>query len=515
MTKTIVGIAALVGIGLCAANAEAAGKVRVGVVALRGAGEGPVRAKISAALKANGFQVVATQQLESSASGLGVSLDGDAGFRAVAKELNIAAFVVGEMTKKRAELTVRNGADGAVLGAAAFAGPNPKKIAGVVGADFWRQLGSVVKQGRPPSGAKAKAVIAEEAPAADEEAAAPEPPPPPPEKKKKGSKKAAEPAPEAEPEASESGKPVKEAKAEPAAEEEETSTGGPAPLALEFGVGGRALFRRLDWNQNVQNQVAPYALSPGPEAGVWLEAFPGALTTTGLAANVGVFGNFNYGFGVTSTTTGANPSKLTTKFQDFMGGLKVRLPIKSLAPYLSLAYGAQSFSLASTTTTSPLPSVAYKFFRVGLGTRVNLGAQASVDFGVAYMFVTDPGSKAGEIKSAAFFPRATASAIDVGASFGFRFTKLLGARAGVDFRQYGLDFKVQQADPMIVGGATDRYITAWGGIEVVLDGIGGGSSDDDDEAEPEAPAPPPKTKGRKKKAAPPPDADDDDADAEK
>ncbi len=106
---------------------RAAGKARVGVLSLRGAGEGVVRAKISAALKANGFLVVGTEQLESSASGLGVSLDSDKGLRAVAKELNVSAFVGGELSKKKASLTVRNGADGSVLGDDSFAGANPEE----------------------------------------------------------------------------------------------------------------------------------------------------------------------------------------------------------------------------------------------------------------------------------------------------------------------------------------------------------------------------------------------------
>jgi hypothetical protein len=185
--KYLLACAALLAAGLAAPVAGAAGKGgRVGVAVLRGAGEGVVREKISGALKANGFQVVGGQQLESTASSLGVSLDGDAGFRAVAKELNISAFVAGELSRKKADLVVRNGADGAVLGDASFAGANPKKIGAQVGSDFWRQLGPAVRQGKPPSGSKGKAAIAEGPPAAAEEEAAA----PPPEPKKKGKKTA-------------------------------------------------------------------------------------------------------------------------------------------------------------------------------------------------------------------------------------------------------------------------------------------------------------------------------------
>src|SRR5882672_86222 len=126
MTKTHAAVAAVAIAGLFTIDASAAGgKARVGVLSLRGAGEGVVRAKISAALKSNGFQVVGTEQLESSASGLGVSLDSDNGLRAVAKELNVSAFVSGELSKKKASLSVRNGADASVLGEDSFAGPNP------------------------------------------------------------------------------------------------------------------------------------------------------------------------------------------------------------------------------------------------------------------------------------------------------------------------------------------------------------------------------------------------------
>ena len=46
--------------------------------------------------------------------------------------------------------------------------------------------------------------------------------------------------------------------------------------------------------------LAPYSLSPGPEVGVWLEVYPAAFATDGFAANIGLFGRFNYGFGAQS-----------------------------------------------------------------------------------------------------------------------------------------------------------------------------------------------------------------------
>ena len=525
MMKTkLVGVAAVVtafvGIVSLSPAVQAAPKARVGVLPLRGAGEGPVRAKITNALKTNGYQIVGSQQLDSTASGLGVNLDGDAGLKAVAKELNIAAFVGGELSKKKADLTVRNGADATVLAEASFAGANPKKIAAAVGGDFWRQLGPAVRLGKPPAGAKAKAAIAESATPADEEtepvAAAAPPPEARAESRKKVTKRAAEPPPPAE--AATEGEPAKasaeETGKEPAAQattkasETSGSSAGAGLPAFTFGLGGRALFRKLSWHQDVQPRQPPYSLSPGPELALWLEAFPAAFVTDHFAANIGLFGGFDNGFGVTSTATSAAGTaiKLTTTFRDFLVGVKVRLPLGALAPYLSIAYGGQSFKLSSSAGSSGVPSVNDKFIRLGIGSRIAVGAVGSLDLTAAYLLVTDPGSQAGEIRSSAYFPRATAKAVDLGASFGYRLHRLFGVRAGLDFRQYGYDFKVRPTDPPpIAGGATDRYITLFAGVEVILDGLGGGAAPSDEEDEPEAataPAPPETGKAREKAAEP-------------
>ena len=196
--------------------------------------------------------------------------------------------------------------------------------------------------------------------------------------------------------------------------------------------------RSLSWHQDTITSLAPYSLAAGPEAAVWLEAYPAAFSTAGFASRIGIFGGFNQGFGVNSSADNG-ATKLTTSFQDFHAGAKLRWPVSIFAPYASVAYGAQSFKLTTQSGTPPMiPSVAYKFIRLGIGSRADFSPQVSADLGLAFMLLTDAGKNAGEIKSAAYFPGTTGNAIDVGASVAYRFTKIIGARAGIDFRQYGL-----------------------------------------------------------------------------
>jgi hypothetical protein len=288
---------------------------------------------------------------------------------------------------------------------------------------------------------------------------------------------------------------TKKPKPEKPAPEPDDSVGSGLP-ALQVGVGGKALFRTLSWVDDA-GALAPYSLSPGPEVGGWLEVYPGAFMTSGFASYIGIFGSFNYGIGAKSKTPAG--VQLTTKYQDFLVGLKVRIPLGMFNPYVSGAYGLQTFKL--DPAASDRPNFSYGFIRPGGGVRVQATPMIDIDVGAGYLLVNAMGTAAGEVKSAAFFPRATAKGVDIGLSIGVRFSSLLGVRAGADIRQYGMTTGYRSGDAgPVAGGSTDRYITAWGGLELYLDGVGGGPGGGGEEEA--APAKPGKEKAPAKKAPP-------------
>ena len=280
---------------------------------------------------------------------------------------------------------------------------------------------------------------------------------------------------------------------------DEEPSGGSTLSALEFGLGAKAMFRQLAWTSDARAAgLGPYTLTPGPETGLWLEFYPAAFGTSGFAANVGLFGRFDYGFGV--STTLANDENVATKFRDFLGGLKVRIPMGTFIPNVSLAYGQQVFEIAQQQTMTDLPQLAYVFVRPALGARVILAPEVSLDITAAYLQVLDPGSGGDHIRSARYFPRAAAYGIDASASVAFKLSGTIGARGGVDWRQYGIALR-PDSTTRSVAGAVDRYIVAWAGIEVVL---AGGASGGDDE--------PVKPSKRKRRHAPEPKDDEDSSD---
>jgi hypothetical protein len=263
------------------------------------------------------------------------------------------------------------------------------------------------------------------------------------------------------------------AKASP---EEGSGEGSPAS-ALELGLGAKAMFRQLAWTSDGRAAgLGPYNLTPGPETGLWFEFYPAAFGTSGFASNVGLFGHFNYGFGV--ATTLANGANMQTSFHDYLAGLKVRIPSGTFTPNVSISYGQQAFEIAQQQNMQDLPKLGYQFIRPAAGARIMFAPTIALDAALGYLLVLDPGSGADFIKSSRFFPKATSYGIDATVSLGVKLAGSIGARAGIDFRQYGLALH-PDSTTRAVAGAVDRYIVAWAGLEVVLDGQGAGASDDE------------------------------------
>jgi hypothetical protein len=292
-------------------------------------------------------------------------------------------------------------------------------------------------------------------------------------------KEAKPPAPPPEDDEAGARKPARAAK--PAAAPEDSDTGG-GLSALRLGFGGRALFRSLSWT-GAGGALAPYSLSPGPEVGLWLEAFPAAFATDGFAANIGVFGQFNYGVGASSKTMSG--TTLTTKYQDFLFGLKVRIPFGGFIPFVAGAYGMQKFALEPVDATRP--NFNYSFLHLGGGARIQPTPSVDIHLGAAFLYVMSLGAGANDVGT--LYTRSTATGVDLTLSFGLRLTSLLGLRAGFDFRQFGVALNRMSADTSIpAAGALDRNIALWGGLELVFDGVGGGGGGEGEEAPVKKPA---------------------------
>jgi hypothetical protein len=499
---------------LFSTTADAAGK-RVGVPKFDGVQEALVRKKVMQILKAHGYELAKSREMEIGLANTGALLDNDEGFAKVAKELALSAIVTGEIGKKRAKLAVHDGKDGSLLGDANFAGANPRKIMAEVGRDFWKKLGGEIARGKAPSGAKKPQKVVAESPEDDETTpdaaggeAAPEP-----ESKKKA---AAEPVAAAEGGAGEGEESPKKKKKK---KKKTDMEGGdvieePAdeiiPPTFDLQLGGVFINRSLAYRDDNSRPegLRPYSLPAGPAVIAHVIWFPIGPFTDGPMKNLGIEGHIEQGFFISSTlpaSTGfPNGAKFSSAVHEYAGGLRYRMTFGAGNSFFgSLTGGEHAFTFHSTSTAPDMqrsnldiPDTIYRYLRPGVGVHVEVGGGFSLGIAAGFRWVFNKGGQFHD----AFFTQASVNGVDAQAKVGYRITPMFEVRAILDWRRYfssmncfgGLDASgnaINNCMPAFTaGGAIDQYFS--GGLAVAM--TMGGTEVKGGEAE-EAP-PPPKRK---------------------
>lgn len=249
-----------------------------------------------------------------------------------------------------------------------------------------------------------------------------------------------------------------------------TARSGPSPF--EIAVGMRGFSRELTYVQDVNANLRPYSLGLAPAAFVEGGWYPGAHFSRGVAAVIGVVGDFTRSIATTSAVSGR--ATYTTTLQAFSAGLRGRFSLGRSEIGLSACAGRQEFSVAGDTeegaataggapvTRGYVPDVAYTYVRPGLDFRIALG-----DLGVGlrggYRFVID----AGEIQRAEWFPKATVSAGDLGLFVEYALPGGFFTRIGGDVHRYAYDMHSSPNDLRtrdVAGGAVDQYLAAYAAV---------------------------------------------------
>ena len=456
-------------------------------------------------LKGDGYEVVGAKEIDGTAKSVGVELDSNDGFKAVAKELAISAFVTGEVAKKKAKLTVRNGADGSVSGEGSFGGANPNKVAADVREGFSRRLGSAVDRGRAPAGAKTPQAPAPEAeePADDAAAAG-----------------AADASKAAVDDSTKTSTKTEETPADKSAAPEETAakkadapaeeSGAVGPRALDVELGLRGFSRSLTYNQDLYGALRSYKLTLGPAVVANLLVFPMAFFTDSFLSNIGVEANIEQAFGVTSSVP-ANPNgpfvngaTFNTIIHDYNIGVRYRIPFSGgdeVAAFFGGGEHAFSFRDGSSAMDArsmlSIPDTIYHYLRVGVDLRLELPGGLTGGLGVGYRDVLNQG---GQIHDPGFFPFLTVAGIEADAMLGYHITPSIEARLSVDLRRYFYAMNSAPADltatppNKIAGGAVDQYV----GFTIGAAYVFGAPPPAPKSEEPVEAAPAPKKKHKKK-----------------
>jgi len=467
-----------------AASAFGAGGKRAGVPKFDGAQEIVVRKRVMQVLKAHGYELAKSREMELAVSNSGALLDSDEGFARVAKEIALSVIVTGEVGKKRAKLTVHDGRDGAVLGQAAFPGPNPRKMAAEVARTFWSKLGGDIERGRVAPGAKkAQKVVAE---AADDDESAPDAP-----DGDEPNAKVAEREGASEGRSSSDGDGGSGAVRDRDKDDDDkvVRKGASAPdeppgsvlPTFEAFIAPTGTNRALVFHQDYSpSSMRPYSLPLAAATALHVVWYPILrAVSNGPLQHLGVEFGIEQAFGLRSAA-GADGSALAGKtfgnsVHEYEAGLRYRIPFGGGHQFwLSGTGGEHAFVFTNPSDCSDcramlrVPDTVYRYARPGIGLRLEMPTGFAISLGAGYRHIFN----AGGTYLDGYFPHRTVGGVDAELALGYRVTPNVEVRGSGQLRRYFYDMHSKAGDAYLAGGAIDQYWTVALGMAVLLGGGG-------------------------------------------
>lgn len=215
---------------------------------------------------------------------------------------------------------------------------------------------------------------------------------------------------------------------------------------LRLDAGARLFTRRFRYTDDLFHTLPTYQLPAGPSAVVDAEVFPWD--------NVGFAATGEWGFVIASASPVAS---YTTKTASYGGELKARLTLGRLEPFASAGYAWHDFVIQNPAGAPPpgVPGVTYSGPRAELGARWGFSPRLWLDALGGYQYLLS----AGEIGSAAYFPRQRSGGVDASVGVSVKVASAV-VRASAEYRRYFFTLNPQPGDALVAGGALDEY---WSG----------------------------------------------------
>ena len=441
--------ATLVAGSLLFAGSASADARRIVIEDFIGPGAGSFRASAVRSLRdVDDVALVSRDDFYATQGRLGLGLTRPDDYVIVARELDVAAFVSGNVERGRGfrvTLQVRDGASGQVVGETRFAGRRARSVARAMQRGTWQRLsGSIRTTGAPSVGSEPARMASLENEA---------PPPPDLSTDDVEAHRTADLDPELFPDAEE--------RAESAAVDEELAglfdprfVSRHSPIEAYLGL--RGLNRGFRYIDDRDGAMRPYDMPLGPGLAVGGEWYPGAHLTNDALAHIGLTADVEQSLFLSSA--GPNGASYPTSESYWALGARARFPLGPSRLSLAAAIARHAFTIEVEHPSDPSPdiaSVAYTHGRFGGDARIAMGS-LSLTFDAAYLLILD----AGEIAEDHWFPGTTAHGAEASVGFIYPLGDQFQLRGSIDARMYLLDFHSNDTDPRVVAGGLDRFIGA-------------------------------------------------------
>jgi hypothetical protein len=207
-----------------------------------------------------------------------------------------------------------------------------------------------------------------------------------------------------------------------------------APSAFTASAGVGFLNRSFTWNGD--NALTPASQPFAGAVAVDTAWFPGAHVTQGPGSWFGIFGQGDFGLGLSSRLAYSQAVFAQTATRLRFGAL-ARFPASErFAVLVHLGYARQGFSTSSSAVSGTAvrpnaPDVLIEGPRAGVGARIGLGGSVQLDLLTGFQWATG----LGELGSATWFPSSTAFGVDVGLGLSFGLVEHVRLRLSGDWQR--------------------------------------------------------------------------------
>lgn len=226
-------------------------------------------------------------------------------------------------------------------------------------------------------------------------------------------------------------------------------------LEADLGIG----MRHFSYVDRVTPTLRPYDLDATPMTAVSAAAYPFAFLGTPILRDLGLTGSYAQAFAVTSQD--AAGSQVSSSWRSFDVGLTQRFAIaRSLSVRVLGGYGGNDFQFdgALFGTNAALPSVSYRFVRVGAEVRWHAVAGLTVFGGGSYLDVLSSGY------AAELFPRESVAGIEGSAGLAYRLAPGWEASLRAAYTRMFFSFNPVPGDADVAGGALDEQTRVLAGV---------------------------------------------------
>lgn len=234
---------------------------------------------------------------------------------------------------------------------------------------------------------------------------------------------------------------------------------------LELGAIGALLYQHLTYRDDLYGFMRPYSLNSAKEFGGYVAAYPLARADMGALGGLGV--ELRYTHMLTFDSVRADGSTFPTRAQELVTGFRYRfdqdaLLNRGIDASVGVGGGRQIFDIGSAIALpnvdnrAAVPSRHYRFLRLDAATRVTLDLGFFVTMHIGARLVTD----AGDVDTAAWFPRGRRWGLESGLHLGYVLPQNIELSVGFEAQRYMYRLRPQPGDPNIVGGLLDRYVHA-------------------------------------------------------